>query len=154
MVLEKNSELIINIYKVMIRSTDLAADLPSLQTIYHTPSKIGFTSRGENTRHGNLYTKTLRLSYPGLSTLDFENFNELLRGTYQVYLELEGGEIYEVATSQFPMECTTDFGMDSGHQVVFSSTSPYSFSYVTTVIPGQSPPLEEIFDFDFDFNLA
>lgn len=154
MVFEKNSNLILNVCKVLIRSTEDVVDIPSLQKIYHTPSKITYSSSGRNTENGNLFTKNLRISYPGLSDADFSKFNELLKGRYQVYAELEDGDVYEVATTQFPMSCNTSFSFQNGHEVVFSSTAPAAIKFITKIVPGQqAPPLEEMFDYDLDFNL-
>lgn len=153
----KNSNLIVNICNVYIRSTDAVVNLPELQAVYHTPSKISYTSNGTATENGNLHTKTLRLTYPGLSTLDFDKFNTLIKGVYQVYVALNTGEVYEVASTQFPMQCRTEYTIQSGHQLLFTSTAPFSIAYIDTVapIPGQvATPLDQMFNYDFDFNLA
>lgn len=155
MVLEKNDNLVLNICKVLIRSTDQIVDVPTLQRIYHTPSLITYFSNGSNTVNGNLFDKNINLSYPGLGATDFEKFNNLIKGTFQVYMELENGEIYEVATTRFPMSCSSGFDINRGHQLVFASRAPEPIKYIATNLPGDGPiVLEEMFDYDFDFNLA
>lgn len=85
----------------------------------------------------------------------------MIRGMYHVFIVLENGEVYEVATEQFPMSCSTDFDINTGHQVVFSSIAPAEIKYLETIViptPGEPPPppsiLEEMFDYEFDFLLA
>ena len=158
---EKNADLILNICQVLVRSVDDVVELPSLTKVYHTPSKITYSSRGQNGPNGNLYTKNLRLTYPGFANGDFEKFDALIKGIYQVYIVLENGEYHEVATDRFPMTCSTDFSVALGHELVFSSTAPVGMNYLTTVDPGESIPggiipdeISEMFDYDLDFNLA
>ena len=153
MVLEKNDNLILNICKVLIRSTDNVVDIPSLQKVYHTPSQITFGTNTAHTENGNLVDKSLRLSYPGLGATDFLKFDQLTKGAYQVYIELDNGELYEVATSKFPMGCSTGFDIDRGHELIFSSRSPSTMVYKGNS-GGDPVELEEMFDYDFDFNLG
>lgn len=154
MELEKNDSLVLNICKVLIRSTDDVVDIPSLQKIYHTPSMISFTKSTTETADGTLINKNLRLSYPGLSESDFSKFNKLTKGVYQVYIELEDGKVFEVASSQLPMSCSTSFDISRGHELVLSSTSPEELIYLGSNVPGEEPIAEQkVFNYDFDFNL-
>lgn len=147
----KNENLILNICRVFIRSVDNVVDIPSLQTVYHTPSRISMSLNGSMTANGALVNKRIGLSYPGLAPDDFQKFNKLSKGMYQVYIELDNGETYEVASTQFPMSCDTSFDIGRGHELVFSSTAPADVRYLGT---NESGVLEEMFDYDFDFNLA
>lgn len=155
MVLEKNENLVLNICKVWIRSKDLTVDIPQLQKVYHTPSQITFISGNTNTPNGNLVNKTLRLSYPGLSSTDFQKMYQLARGVYQVYCELAKGDVFELASTMFPMSCDTTFDINRGHELVFSSRSPEEARFLYTSDSGNTTPgQEELFDYDFDFDLA
>ena len=155
MELEKNDNLVLNICKVLIRSTDDVVDIPSLQKVYHTPSMISFTKSTNQTPDGTLVTKNLRLSYPGLGENDFSKLNRLTKGVYQVYMEMEDGKVFEVAKSSLPMSCSTSFDIARGHELVFSSTSPEDIVYIGSNIPGEEPIVEQqAFNYDFDFNLA
>lgn len=154
MELGKNSQLISNICQVLIRSIDDTSDIPALQAIYYTPSKIQYSKSGRRTEAGNLYTQTLSLSYPGLSQLDFSKFDEILRGAYQVYLKLDNGEYYEVAPDYFPMQVETQYNLPDGHQLRFFSTSPYGIRYVATETEENPDPLGILFNYELDFNLA
>ena len=157
MELSKNPQLITNICKVQIRSTDAVVSLPTLSDIYHTPSKIQYSISSKRTKNGPLHTKTLRLSYPGLSETDFIKFDELLRGVYQVFIKLQDNKVYEVSNTRYPMSCSTSYNIRSGHEVVFNTTAPLSIKYIgidDSGLTGKPGILEEQFDYYFDFNLA
>ena len=157
MQLEKNTELINNICKVQIRSTDGVVDLPSLSSIYFTPSKIQYSISSSRNKNGTLHNKTLRLSYPGLEEDDFSNFDTLVRGVYQIYIQLQNGKVYEISNTRYPMSCSTSFSVTSGHEIVFSVSAPMNIKYIgvdDSGITGKPGLLDEQFDYDLDFNLA
>ncbi|MEX0274297.1 MAG: hypothetical protein AB3N16_07965 [Flavobacteriaceae bacterium] len=153
----KNHHIINTICKVRIRSVDKVVALPSLATLYHTPSKIRLSIRSKRTANGNLHNKSLRLTYPGLSQTDFAQFDALIKGVYQVMVQLENGEVHELASSQFPMTVSSSFNMDGGHELTFSVSAPLSITFIGTDsgnLAGKPGLLDEQFDYDFDFNLA
>ena len=153
MVFNKNTDLFQNICLVQIRSIDNVVDLSSLTTIYHTPSKIQYGVSSGRTDAGNSHRKTLTLSYPGLSDEDFSKFDKLLRGAYNVFIKLENGDVYEVATVEFPMEVTTTYNINSGHQLRFTSTGPLPAKFLGNQL--EYPEIElEHFDYFFDFEVA
>lgn len=148
----KNGTLLETICLVQIKSVDGVADIPSLTTIYHTPSKIQYNQSTNHSENGILVNKTLTLSYPGLSTSDFDKFNSLTRGAFQVYIKTSENNIYEVASEYFFMKPTTSFTMGQGWQLQFKSTSPIAVKY------RDNQPTEGInidgFDYDFDFYVS
>lgn len=157
MELLKNSTIITNVCKVRIRSIDDVVNMPTLTDVYYTPSKIRYTVSGSRTPQGNLHNRSLQLSYPGLSTEDFQKFDELLRGVYQIFVQLTNYEVYELSSTLFPMECSTRFDIKEGHQLVFSNSSPFNQRFIGVDdgdISGKPPLFDEQFDYDFDFNLA
>lgn len=154
---EKNAELINTICQVQVRSVDNAVTVPVLSEIYHTPSKIRYSINSRRTDHGNLHTRTLRMTYPGLSEADFENFDSLLRGVYQVFVKLQNQKVYELSNTRYPMSCSSSFDLRTGHQLVFTNRSPFTINYVGDDTPdnsGKGPVFDEFFDYTFDFNLA
>lgn len=152
MTFDKNSELILNVCLLQIRSVDDVVNIPALQTIYHTPSKITLTNQSENTESGGLHKKRITLNYPGLSSLDFDNFNSLIKGNYQAFVKLDNNDIYEVASSFFPLECATTFDIKEGHALIFSGGSPFPIKYRDN----QSDPGINVsgFDYTFDFYVS
>lgn len=148
----KNTVLIQNICLVQIRSVDDVIDIPALKTVYATLSKISLTGNSKNTNAGILTSKRLTLTYPGISTTDFNKFQSLVRGAYQVYVKTTENDIYEVASVPFFMTCTTSFDNFNNHQLVFSSNSPEPIKF----IENQEPIgiLIDGFNYDLDFNLS
>ncbi|MFI1771012.1 hypothetical protein [Thalassobellus citreus] len=148
----KNNSLIQDICLVQIKSIDDVVSIPNLTTIYHTPSKITYKQSSKVTDAGVLITKTLSLSYPGLSTTDFEKFNDLLRGVYQVYVKTTTHDIYEVASNKFFMQCSSSFDIKKGHTLVFKNASPVPVKF------HDNQTAEGInidgFDYHLDFNLS
>ncbi|QQV89973.1 hypothetical protein M1M27_gp29 [Cellulophaga phage Ingeline_1] len=151
MVLDKNSNLIVTPKRVQIKSVDQVVSVPILSTFYSTPSKIQYTISSAQTQQGNLHTKKLQIHYPGLSTEDFKKFSSLIRGVYQVFIKLHNNEVYEIATPNFPMVCSSSFNLKTGHQLNFSVVSPKEVSFLG--IEEDSEILEK-FDWDFNFNLT
>lgn len=148
----KNTILIENICLVQIRSVDGIVNIPNLNTVYHTPSKVSLQKNSKNTPSGVLHNKRLNIYYPGLSSTDFDKFNDLLRGVYQVYVKLDNYDIYEVSSNEFPMECNTSYNLTRGHNIQFTSSSPIPIKY------RDNQPVEGInidgFDYDFDFYVS
>lgn len=158
MVLEKNTAIINTICQVRIRSTDNVVDIPSLSQVYHTPSKIRYSASSSRTKNGNLHRKTLRLTYPGLSQEDFKKFDALIKGVYQVLVRMQNNEVYELASTQFPMSCTSSFNLEGGHDLTFNVSAPLDMKYLgvdESDLTGKSGSfLVDQFNYDFDFNLA
>ena len=155
MVLEKNTQIINAICRVQIRSTDNVVYMPALARLYHTPSKIQYAVDYENSKNGNLHHKTLRISYPGLSSTDFAMFDEMMKGRYQVFITLEDKRVFEIGNTRYPMSCSPSYNLRSGHELVFKVSSPLSITYIgnDTGKPGIDAD-DEMFDYDFDFDLA
>lgn len=120
---EKNTEFIHNICLVQIKSIDDVVDIPSLSTIYHTPSSIRFTGSTKKTNSGPITTSRLSLNYPGLSNSDFNKFKNLVRGAYQVYIKTSSNDIYEIASEDYFMTCSTSWNLRKGHVLNFESKS-------------------------------
>ena len=152
MVFDKNSETLHNICLVQIKSADASVDIPELTAVYHTPSKIRFSNSSKNDDNGIIHRKSLSLFYPGLSSVDFEKFNDLVRGVYQIMVKLKNDDIYELSPFKFPMECKTDFTYQEGHVLLFTSDSPITVKY------RGNQPIEGIdedgFNYTFDFYLS
>lgn len=148
----KNSDLHNSICLVQIRSVDTTVNIPDLTTIYHTPSKINFNYSSSTTASGVLHKRTLSLSYPGLSTVDFDKFNDLTRGVYQIYLKMDNGDIYEFSPAQIPSGCSINYNLKTGHELRFTSNAPIPIKF------RENQPDDGInvsgFDYDFDFYLS
>ena len=127
-------------------------DIPELTPVYHTPSKISLSKGIQLTEQGVLNKKRMSFTYPGLSQEDFDKFNDLARGVYQLFFKLDNNDIYEFTAKNFPAECNMSFNLESGHQLVFTSDSPFPFKYVDT----QTGPGIVLggFNYDFDFYLS
>jgi len=148
----KNETLINNICLVQIKSVDNTIDLPQLTTVYHTPSKITYTQNTKLKRSGSEIKKTLSLFYPGLSTLDFDKFNNLTKGAYQVYIKLDNNDIYEVASDYAFMVCATSFNIKTGHKLTFTTTTSIPIKFRDTQ-PEEGINIDG-FDYNFDFYLS
>lgn len=148
----KNTELIQNICLVQIRSIDDVVNIPNLTTIYHTPSSISLTGSTKNTESGSLITKKLSLSFPGLSTTDFSKFHSLVKGAYQVFVKTTTNDIYEIASEQYFMTCSTRFNINRGHTLSFEADSFIPYKYRDN----QPTPGINIdgFDYELDFYLS
>ena len=148
----KNLILLQHICLVQIRSVDAVLDIPSLKNLYATPSKINLTGSYKQTDSGVIISKKLTLSYPGISPTDFDKFQNLTNGAFQIYVKTTTNDIYEVATQQFFMECSATFNIETGHQLTFSNTSPIPIKYI------ENQPNNGIavlgFDYDLNFNLS
>lgn len=148
----RNSSLVNNICLVQIKSVDAVVSIPSLTTMYHTPSKITYTQNSKAGDDGVLIKKKLSLYYPGLSDTDFEKFNSLCRGAYQVYVKTDKNEVYELASDYFFMTCSTSFNMQTGWQVNFEHDSSIPVKY--RGIQELDGITTDGFDYDFDFYLS
>ena len=149
---DKNSDLIHNICLVQIKSIDDTVDLSTLTSIYHSPSSINLTKNSNNTPNGILHKKNLNLFYPGISNDVFDRFNELVRGAYQVYIKTDNNDIYEVASTFFPMDCKTNYNITNGHSITFESSSPIPIKYIDNQ-PGEGINISG-FDYELDFYLS
>ncbi|WP_422105560.1 hypothetical protein [Winogradskyella sp.] len=147
MVFNKNGNLITNICLVQIKSVNNNVDISNLTTVYHTPSKITLTNSSSTTESGVLHRKRLSLSYPGLSESDFEKFNDLVAGEYQIMIKTEDNEVYELSSVELPLPCTTSYSTN-GHQIVFSGSSPIPYKYRGA----QTDDGINIDGFNYDFN--
>lgn len=152
MVLDKNTQVIHNVCLVQIKSADATIDLSELTTIYHTPSKITLSLSSAPTDNGTLHKKMLALNFPGLSTTDFNKFNEIVRGAFQVMVKLTTNDIYELASINFPMTCSIAFDINTGFRLLFQSDSQIPFKFRA------NQPEEGIttdgFNYDFNFYLS
>ncbi|UOB16601.1 hypothetical protein [Abyssalbus ytuae] len=153
MELGKNTSLFQNICLVQIRSVDDTVDLSSLTSIYHTPSKIRHNISYSHNDSGNLNRQTLTISYPGLSTSDFSQFNQLSRGVYNVFIKLDNGDVYMISPLEFPMELNTSYDKDSGHQLNFTNSSPVIPVFINNQSENDGIILDQ-FDYTFDFKVA
>ncbi|MFC0605913.1 hypothetical protein [Winogradskyella pulchriflava] len=150
MELSKNTDLFNAICLVQIKSVTDIVDIPDLQTIYHTPSKISFTINSSPNESGVLHRKRLTLNYPGLSTADFNKFHKLLHGEYQVFIKLDNNDIYEVASITQPLELASTYNQH--HSLVFSGSSPIPVKYRDNQ-PGTGIEIDG-FNYDFNFYLS
>ncbi|TXE18603.1 hypothetical protein ES692_06050 [Psychroserpens burtonensis] len=151
----KNQSLINNICQVQIKSVLNVIDIPSYSNnaavasfidFYSSPSKITLSNRSRLTDNGPLHNKTLSLSYPGLSTTDFETFSKLIKGEYLVLVKLNNNDIYEITSKHYPMSCTTSYR--DGHIINFSNESPIPIKFREN----QSSTGIESSGFNYDFN--
>lgn len=142
----KNTDLIQNICEVKIKSVDTLVDLPDLTDVYFTPSKITLSKRSDFRESGTLHVKSLRLDYPGLSSLDFEKFNDLLRGQFLVTIKLTTNDIWDLCSTTYPMKVSTSYS--NGHQLVFEGTDPFPIKFRGN----QSDPGIDDTGFNYDFN--
>lgn len=147
----KNDDLLNNICLVQIKSADHVVDISDFIDLYSTPSKITCTNTSKLDAAGALHTKNLQLSYPGLSATDFNKFDALIKGNYQVLIKLYNNDIYELASLQIPMACSTSYSAGSGHALNFSVTSPMTIKYRDNQA-GDGISVDG-FNYDFNFNL-
>jgi hypothetical protein len=145
----KNKNTITNICLVQIKSISDNVDLPNLTTIYHTPSKISLTNSSSTTIAGVLHRKRLTLNYPGLSDTDFEKLHDLVGGEYQIMVKTQDHKVYEIASIDLPLQCTTSY--NNSHQIVFYGSSPIPFKYRDTQ-PGDGIVIDG-FNYEFNFYL-
>ena len=84
----------------------------------------------------------------GLSATGFIKFDALIKGNYQVLIKLYNNDIYQLASLQIPMACSTAYSAGSGHALNFSVTSPKSLKY----IDNQTSDGITIDGFNYNFN--
>lgn len=148
----KNDILVETICLVQIKSVDNVVDLSALTTLYHTPSKITYSQTTSQSSDGVLIKKTLSLTYPGLSTSDFDKFTSLTRGAFQVFIKTTTNNIYEIASNTFFMGASTSFNMNNNWQLQFKCSSPISVKYI------DNQPTDGInvdgFDYELDFYVS
>jgi hypothetical protein len=104
----RNDNLIINICAVTLKSAWGNA-FPELAEIFTSLSKIRWQSDHSTTNDGILYKNRLTLSYPGLNKDQFQDLDKFIRGLYEVRVQTEVGEKYQLAGEENPMEVKTSF---------------------------------------------
>lgn len=145
----KNNNLIINICEVKIRSTHGAA-FPELAAIYSSLSRIGWDSSSSTLDGGSLYKNKLSLTYPGLSSAQFNELDALIRGLYEIQVKTSEGEIYGLAGLDNPMSAEMDFN-DGKTKIKFEHSAIEPIQY----LGNQSEANPQIgFPYDFTFTLS
>lgn len=125
---QKNETLILNICHVQIKSISEAVSIPDFKDIYSTPSKITLSKSSSLSDDGVVHKKQLTLSYPGLSSADFDKFNELIKGEYIILAKTDTGDIYQLCTERYPMQCNTRFS--NNHTINFTGDSPINIKFI------------------------
>lgn len=145
----RNSNLIVNICEVQLKST-YGTSFPALAAIYTSLSKIGWNSDHSTTNEGTLYRNRLTLSYPGLNKDQFQDLDKFIRGLYQVRVVNDKGERYELAGDENPMGVDTRFN-GGATEISFQNNAIEPIKY----LGNQAEEEEEIgFPYYLTFNLA
>lgn len=119
--LSRNTKLITNICLVQIKSVHGVADVSAFQDIYSTPSKIILRIATRNTDDGVLHNKNLSLSYPGLSSDDFQNFESLTGDQFQILYKLHNNDIYQLSSEHQPLNLNVNYS--NNHTLIFTGSS-------------------------------
>ena len=106
--LQKNTNLIINICEVQIKSA-WGISFPALAPVYTSLSRIRWDSDGGTADGGILYKNKLTLSYPGLDQDQFSELDKFIRGLYEIQVKTEEGERYQLAGDENPMAVEMKF---------------------------------------------
>lgn len=143
--LQKNSNLIINICEVQIKSA-WGKTFPALAAVYTSLSRIRWNSDAGTADGGILYKNRLTLSYPGLNKDQFHDLDKFIRGLYEIQVKTEEGERYQLAGEENPMAVEMKFN-GGQTEIVFSHDAIEPIKYLGNAVEDQEP-------YGFPYNLT
>ncbi len=147
----KNSDLVIDVCKVLARSVD-GSELVNMTEIYATPSKMQLTCNQTMTPAGKLFRTTVTMTYPGISDDAFDRLSSLGNDQYQVLVKVSNGKYFEVGSNKFPMDISSNYNDATGFQLRFTNQSPLAINSIPTYTDADIT--DENFDYNFDLNLS
>lgn len=121
---KRNSYLLPDVCEVYLKSVTGSNPFSDFEKIYGIPSKIKYSYSSRLSKVGLSYKYNLSMIYPGLSEIDFDQFNILLKDQFEIKVKKSDKNTYSLSSNLFPFRLSTKFNSGKGTVLTFKTEGP------------------------------